>query len=128
MVDTDFERLITFKNKQNKIIIQIKKILDGILLSEGKKISSARNMKDLMTIISLNMFDDPDYESQVLKINSFLEKAYVAGVLYAPGVTEPSPKISKLGRTNADLFITKLGEDIRKDSLTVIRKGIKKKK
>jgi SPP1 gp7 family putative phage head morphogenesis protein len=122
----DFEKLITFKNNQNRVIIQIKKILNDIILSERRNISHARNMKDLMTIISLNMFDDIEYGAQVAKINVLLEKAYVTGALYAPGGTQPSPQISKLARNNADSFITKLGEDIRKDSFNILREGTQK--
>ena len=125
MVDTDFEKLITLKNKQNRIIIQVKKILDSIIIFERRSVSHARNMKELMGIISLNMFDDIEYGAQVAKINVLLENAYVTGALYAPGGTQPSPQISKLARSNADSFITKLGEDIRKDSLSVLLDGIK---
>ena len=126
MVDTDFEKLITFKNKQKRVIIQIQKILDSIIISERRRVSHARNMKELMGLISLNMFDDIEYRAQVAKINALLEKAYVTGALYAPGGTQPSPQISKLARSNADTFITKLGEDIRKDSLKILREGMKK--
>lgn len=120
MVDQNFEKRSTFKNNQKKISTQINRLLQDIFSSELRSISTSKNMKQLMSIVSLNMFDDAEYAKQIAEIDALLEKAYIVGGLYAPGGLKPIPNISKLARLNADSFITKMGEDIRTDSLSII--------
>jgi len=120
----DEKKLKGIKKKNATIIKKLSKLLIFEYNRFGIKISKARTLEMLTALAASNIFNTKEGQVTMQTFNGLIQQAFINGIKYQGGSKTPlTTQYSEVLSDTATQFVTKLGETLKTETLSLIQSG-----